>query len=808
MHQFKEKHLQATTLKVNMASYDLIISAVYCPPKHNLKMDEYKDFFETLGCKFVVGGDFNSKNTLWGSRLTTTKGKELAKLLQEKNYMFLSTGSPTYWPTDINKTPDLLDFFITNGISGTYMDVTPSYDLSSDHSPIIATISTYAINRKIPQKLHNSRTNWDEYRRLLDQQVNLSMRLKEPSEVDEAVETFTNILKQAAIQSTPPIRKEEDKSRSIPIEIKQLIAAKRKAKSRWQLTHAPSDKTDLNYHSNRLKSRLRELQDKSFEQYITGLKRSDYSIWRPIKSKSKPKEHIPPIKNSVLPNAEWARSEQEKANLFAEYLADVFTPNDVMVDDDIEESISNTPQDVPNIKYLTPNEVYAEIKLLNTKKASGFDGITPRMVKELSRKGVVLLTNIFNAIIRLKHWPEALKTAEILMILKPGKNPNDTSSYRPISLLPITSKVLERLILKRINTDIPNNQWIPNHQFGFRQGHSTVQQTHRITQAINQAFEEKKYCTSVFLDVSQAFDKVWHAGLLHKIKSILPLKYFHLLKSYLTNRKFRIRVGQEISGNYPIRAGVPQGSVLGPVLYLLYTSDLPTSTKTILGTFADDTTILAIDEDPSIAADLAQKHLDEVQLWMNKWKIKINETKSKQVDFTLRKERCPQIRLNNTTIPQTTSAKYLGFHLDSKLTWKEHILKKRKQMELKTRELLWLIGRKSKLSMENKILLYKTIITPIWTYGIEIWGCASKSNIALLQRCQSKILRIIANAPWYVTNQTLHDDLSVPYIVDVIKRRTQQHHTKLEGHPNVLLQPLLEKHEPRRLRRQWPADLI
>jgi hypothetical protein len=119
----------------------------------------------------------------------------------------------------------------------------------------------------------------------------------------------------------------------------------------------------------------------------------------------------------------------------------------------------------------------------------------------------------------------------------------------------------------------------------------------------------------------------------------------------------------------------------------------------------------------------------------------------------------------------------------------------------------WLIERNSKLSLENKILLYKTIIKQIWTYGTEIWGCVSKSNIWIIHRSRSKIIRMIANAPWYVPNITLHEDLKVPLVKEVIKQRSTIHHNKMEGHVNVLIQPLLQPHNQRRLKRNWPADL-
>ena len=146
--QHAEAGIQATSVRVKGPLRDITITAVYCPPRHNLKAEHFEAFFQTLGPSFLAGGDFNSKNVLWGSRLTTTKGRELFKVLQAKNYSYLSTGSPTYWPTDVNKIPDLLDFFIVHGISPTYADVQSSYGLTSDHTPIIVTISTTIVIRQ------------------------------------------------------------------------------------------------------------------------------------------------------------------------------------------------------------------------------------------------------------------------------------------------------------------------------------------------------------------------------------------------------------------------------------------------------------------------------------------------------------------------------------------------------------------------------------------------------------------------------------------------------------------------------------
>jgi hypothetical protein len=133
--------------------------------------------------------------------------------------------------------------------------------------------------------------------------------------------------------------------------------------------------------------------------------------------------------------------------------------------------------------------------------------------------------------------------------------------------------------------------------------------------------------------------------------------------------------------------------------------------------------------------------------------------------------------------------------------------KKRKQTDLKAKETNWLIGKKSNLSIKNKILVYKAVIKLIWTYWIELWGCASKSKTAIMQRAKSKILRTITNAPWYVTNRTLHTDLNIPYVSDVINERINKHLSKLQSHPNTLVETLKQPTRNRRLKRRWTSDL-
>jgi hypothetical protein len=247
----------------------------------------------------------------------------------------------------------------------------------------------------------------------------------------------------------------------------------------------------------------------------------------------------------------------------------------------------------------------------------------------------------------------------------------------------------------------------------------------------------------VFLDVSQAFDRVWHEGLLYKLKKFLPAPYFLLIKSYLSDRSFKVHLKNSYSTSHCISAGVPQGSDIAPFLYSVFTHDIPKTPFTFLGSYADDTLISASHQDSATACRMIQSHLNMINLWTKRWKIKINETKSTRVTFTLCKFVCPLVTFNNLVIPSSDEVKYLGLIFDKRLNWSSHIKQKCKSVNSKLHLLRPLL--KSKLS--NKLTIYKSIIHPAWLYGIQLWGPAKPSNTKTLQAFQSICLHLITSAP-------------------------------------------------------------
>ncbi|KAL4127057.1 hypothetical protein QTP88_011255 [Uroleucon formosanum] len=381
----------------------------------------------------------------------------------------------------------------------------------------------------------------------------------------------------------------------------------------WNTSQSTTIQNLPNTHSHPKKNQnLTEpcVNPKRYENNITKLQSTNGSLWRKTKNILKLKELIPPIK---LPNNKLAISDLEKSNTFTEYFYEVFKPNNInppINQNKINQSLNSALPTTTPPKHFTPNEIKYTISKLKNGKAPGHDLITNNILKQLTNKAILNITHIFNAMLRLSYFPPLWKISTIILVHKPGKPKNTTSSYRPISLLPSLGKLFKKIQLQRLRNISEINKIIPNSQYGFRAHHSSIHPLHRRTDAISSSLELKKYCSGVFLDVAQAFDKVWQNELLNKLKTNFPAPYYLILKSYLTHRSFQVNINISISNQFMINAGVPQGSDLSPLLYLIYTADIPTTSCTILNTFVDDTCILATDSEPSKTSFKLQHHLD------------------------------------------------------------------------------------------------------------------------------------------------------------------------------------------------------
>ena len=356
-----------------------------------------------------------------------------------------------------------------------------------------------------------------------------------------------------------------------------------------------------------------------------------------------------------------------------------------------------------------------------------------------------IIVILFNQSISQGVFPQPLKNAKVIPCHK-GDSILEMSNYRPISLLPIFSKVFEKLMYTRVISFIKKHNILFENQFGFQSNMCTEFAVNSLINNITKCLENKETGICIFLDFAKAFDTVNHDILLKKLEYYglrgLAQKWF---KSYLSNRMQGTDIGGVQSSLNYIKCGVPQGSVLGPLLFLLYINDIINSSDLFNFTlFADDTSLFYSQKNSS-KEDLSQivnKELEKISHWLGANKLSLNVKKSQLLVFSLSKEK-PNINLtiNGEALKEVQFAKYLGILIDNKLNWGEQI----SAVNLKLSKGIGLLAKIRHYVPKNTLRsLYYTFINPHVDYNILNWGMASSNNLVTISNKLKKAIRIMA----------------------------------------------------------------
>ena len=336
----------------------------------------------------------------------------------------------------------------------------------------------------------------------------------------------------------------------------------------------------------------------------------------------------------------------------------------------------------------------------------------------------------------------------VVLVFKNVGERSTVENYRPVSLLSVVSKVFEKLVNNRIVDHLEKCGLFSDFEYGFRSSRSTADLLTVVSDRIARAFNRSGATQAVALDISKAFDRVWHVGLLHKLKSYgISGQIFGLISSFLSNRRLRVVLYGTSSQEYPVNTGVPQGSIRGPTLFLLYINDLPDGVICNIAIYADDTTLYSKGDQTSdlwqqleLASELESDLRDTVD-WGRKWLVDFNAGKTQLVSFYRSKNTgAIDVKMDGSILEEKTSFKMLGLTFSSKLDWSFYIVSIAKTASKKVEALI----RSMKfLSPEVALYLYKSTIRPWMEYCCHVWAGDPSCYLELLDKLQKRIYRTI-----------------------------------------------------------------
>lgn len=610
----------------------------------------------------------------------------------------------------------------------------------TDHFPIF-------ILTQVPVYTHKPKkrviTNVD-HNLLSARIVNLQLHINDASDIHSEYNRLVNTIT-SCITETIADRKVYFTKPICPWATKEVLVAIR-AKEKWFRKYKMF--SDNKYYKNQYKTfrnKTLALIRKAKKAYYCNLiernQRSPKNMWKVINSvikKSDAKQTLPEVAPPSNTSEDVARNLNEHFCKIGPTLSSQFRSQVTM---------PSLPQSLLNsfaFEEIDSEEIIRTVNAMSTGKSAGPDNIPLTVLKHHIQELSAHFATIFNASVYAAIYPDDLKTAKVVPIYK-GGDVNDYHNYRPISILSAINTIFEKLLAKRIIRFLDKHQVLLESQHGFRANKSTATAVKTLSETVNKALNDKCYVIGIFIDIKKAFDTINHEILLMKMERYGFRGLFkEFLQSYLTGRTQFVKIGSTASSVECITCGVPQGSVLGPILFSLYINDLPLELEhgnAIM--YADDTAFLFSGPDLKSLERQANDDLTKVTQWFTKNKLTLNVFKTNYLVFsspTKTQAYVVNLKMDDILLKQIDEYKYLGVTLDSALNFKQHITNTCNKL---TQSCFILIRVRGYFPLHILKMIYYSLFHCHITYCVETWGVTYASYINRVTLLQKRALRII-----------------------------------------------------------------
>jgi len=777
LHDDFNSDMLAVTIETRQGP--ITIATTYIPPRDDyINFIDFNDLLSRPHPVYLIG-DLNARHRILGSSNNNRTGRHLLTLIEQDKCQVLGPNFPTFHTHRSATSPDIA---ISNLKTFHNIHFKPGPLTPSDHIPIIATISANPIQIPIRPRRSFYNADWTGYRTTLSE-TNFP-RLDSPTmdEIDDRLENWTKTVKDATDKHIPTIR-----HRTIPGIRKNrtidLLEIQYQATLDYVATNGPSP--DLYRHINELRSDIsneyRQLNNEKWTGLINNLNDEDdaTTFWKTIKRmQGNNKQTLPYLRDH---HNNKVHTPEDKERLFTDHWKTIFTTDeDEEADEDAPIDFIDTIKQelLDRLELISPLD-QADMTLLNDdfppitmtefndalktmkQKAPGPSEITALQLKNLPLNMKQTLLDIFNNSIATGYFPDKLKYATMIFIPKTQTSQLHVQNFRPISLLDVEGKLLDKILNRRLTKYLDSNDMHNPRQHGFRRKRGTHTALATFHETVTKLLAQKMKVDVTLRDVTKAFDKVWHTGLKYKI-SRLPLhpNFTKILCDFLTDRTASVRVGGHVGPAFELESGVPQGACLSPTLYNLYTADLPPPIDdSDYICFADDISQLTYSPYTYETVAHTTKHaIQQINDFEDRWKIKTNATKFTIVPISRR--RTDEITLDNDkTLPYSTKGKLLGLNFNTygitpQTKIRTEIGRSNLDKLIRFRHLSTTLKRRLYITTVRSALIYPTI--PLHT-------CSNSATLRL-QRIQNRALRFITNTHWtdFKTSRQLHDETNLP----------------------------------------------
>lgn len=762
----------------------LLLSCIYRPPSKSARdVDHFVDILsDTLQsanlsrCTLVLTGDFNAHCRDWYAQDTSTReGVSLSRLFTCFG-LTQTVAFPTHYAP--SGTSSCLDLLVTNAPARLSALRSGCPLGSSDHLPIICDLASPTIEQSPPPAtLSNSessapfpyvfnRVPVETWCCINDALASVDWRMLFPQgNVDLALERFMCVLRDVfkehlrQYRFSTGSRKPTPSSNPYPPwvtpQLRRAIKRKHDLYSLSVRFPTPANITNYRRQRNHVKSLSRSSHRSYVQSVRTTMTNTDqpnlYQFVRTLKRD--PQSSSIPDLNAQ--GRDPASDNASKARMLNEQFASVAVPDDAALHLPPTSRSQHLHNSLSSL-YTTCAQVRLAIKLLKNKKAPGLDGLTNEVLKALSPSIAYPLCLLFNMSFTTGTFPTVWKTAKIVPVFKNKGSRSSPENYRPISLLSCLSKLCERIYFNALSKHI--SPALTPVQSGFRRGDSTSLQLTRLVQDIQSHRDQKQRVALCFFDLAKAFDTVWHRALLYKCQSIFAIHGTALswLASYLTARHQLVSVDGVLSDGLPVRSGVPQGSILGPLLFLIYINDLGDAVPGV-SLFADDTALLCAAPTNLALSHRLQGGINDVYAWMQRWRLQPNVGKTEILFISPGPSDPPPYPFTfpgkSDPIAIVQSHKHLGVIIDSKLTWKQHIdhICKRSSAAIGC-----INSHFPHLPHPCKLLFYAVFVRPIFEYCSTAWSGLSTPLADLLEVHHRRVLKILFRKPSRFSSAALY----------------------------------------------------